>query len=88
MNEEENDFKIVVLLDRWVLWGNCELREDGRTVITNASVIRIWGTKRGLGELAAKGKRPDTELDPIGRVVVGPRDLKFSIDCAKDWGKV
>ena len=34
--------------------------------LTNASVIRRWGTTKGLGELASDGATNDTILDPCG----------------------
>ena len=32
----------------------------------NASVIRRWGTDKGLGQLAIEGAQPNTKLDPCG----------------------
>lgn len=34
--------------------------------LTNASVIRRWGTTKGLGQLAIDGATSDTVLDPCG----------------------
>lgn len=34
--------------------------------LTNASVIRRWGTSDGLGQLALSGAQPDTVLDKCG----------------------
>jgi len=34
--------------------------------LKNASVIRRWGTSKGIGELALSGATPDTKLDPCG----------------------
>ena len=54
--------QIVVLNRGWVVIG--DYSEDGDTcLLENASVIRKWGTTQGLGELAEKGKLPDTVLD-------------------------
>lgn len=75
---------ILVLKDAWVMYGIPERLEDGRTRLTNALNIRIWGTENGLGELAAAGPRAHTKLDPIGVVIIEPHDLKFTIPCEGD----
>ena len=54
--------QIVVLNRGWVVVGNYSEKGDECT-LTDASVIRKWGTTQGLGELAEKGKLPDTVLD-------------------------
>ena len=41
--------------------------------LSNASVIRRWGTSRGLGQLALDGKQPETVLDKCG-------DFEFHIE--------
>lgn len=64
------DLKIVVLQRGWVLIGR--FQEHGLTTkcrLNNAQVIRSWGTTQGLGELALKGKQPNTKLDPTNGVV-------------------
>jgi len=62
------DLKIVVLQRGWVLIGR--LMQDGsKCKLNNAQVIRSWGTTQGLGELALKGKQPNTKLDPTNGVV-------------------
>jgi len=38
--------------------------------LKNASNIRVWGTTKGLGQLATQGKQPDTVLDYVGTVTV------------------
>lgn len=55
--------KQIVILNRgWVVMGEYSEKGDDCT-LTNASVIRKWGTTKGLGELAENGKLPDTILD-------------------------
>lgn len=76
----------IVILDRGnVLVGNVSL--EGDWVITrNASVIRRWGTTRGLGEIAMGGPTKLTQLDPIGTVKSPIRALIGLIDCeAGKW---
>lgn len=55
--------KQIVILNRgWVVVG--DYSEYGDTcLLINASVVRKWGTTKGLGELAEKGVLEDTILD-------------------------
>ena len=58
--------RIVVLQRGWVVVGR--YTEDGDDVtIDNASVIRVWGTTKGLGELG-DGPTGSTKLDKAGQV--------------------
>ena len=54
--KKENDaqIKIVILQRGWVMVGNLE-RTGSDCVLKNAAVVRVWGTKRGLGEIAQAG---------------------------------
>ena len=56
------DIKIVILQRGWVMVGIFE-RNGSDCKLHNASVIRIWGTTRGLGEIAKEGPTPKTVLD-------------------------
>lgn len=62
---------IIVVQAGWVLCGlqTDEDKTDG-VRLTNASVIRTWGTTRGLGQLAVEGKTSDTVLDPCGNAFI------------------
>ena len=54
--------QIVVLQRGWIVVG--DVSKDGQEVIiSNCSVIRVWGTKDGLGELAEHGPLENTKLD-------------------------
>jgi hypothetical protein len=58
------DIRIVILDRGWVAVGRwskagSECRLDG------AYIIRIWGTERGLGQLAMDGPLKSTVLDPV-----------------------
>lgn len=33
--------------------------------LTKASIVRRWGTSKGLGQLAVEGKQRETVLDPL-----------------------
>ena len=72
---EDHGDAIVVMDAGFVYQG--KVTTDGTFChITNATNIRVWGTKNGLGELALKGPQTDTKLDncgslksPVGRVI-------------------
>ena len=67
-HEFTGDIKICVLQRGWVLIG--KLEQDGNNCkLHQASVIRNWGTTKGLGELAAEGPKKDTKLDKCNGLV-------------------
>jgi len=71
--------RIVVLQRGWVVVGR--VSKDGQElVIENASVIRRWGTAKGLGQLAA-GPQKDTVLDKAGTVRAHELAVVMQIDC-------
>lgn len=58
------DIRIVVLQRGWVIVG--EYSKEGLDCrVSRASVIRRWGTSKGLGELK-NGPLTETILDPLG----------------------
>lgn len=71
--------KIVVLQRGWVAVGKHSVEGD-EVVLTDASVIRRWGTTKGLGELRA-GPLRDTVLDPAGTVRAHRLAVVLTIDC-------
>jgi hypothetical protein len=54
--------KIVVLQNGWIVTGKFST-QAGLYRLTDAAVVRRWGTTRGLGELAINGPTPSTVLD-------------------------
>ena len=60
--------KIVILQRGWVMVGRLE-RDGSDCALSDASVVRKWGTKRGLGEIAAGGPTKDTVLDKCHGIV-------------------
>lgn len=66
--EFTGEIKICILQRGWVMIGRLE-RNGSECKLHNASVIRTWGTTKGLGELAMEGKKKDTKLDKCGGVV-------------------
>ena len=74
------DMRIVILQRGWVVVGRVAT-VDGEVVISDASVIRRWGTTRGLGEIAAGGPTDETVLDPCGVVRVHPLAIVAQMQC-------
>lgn len=64
---EQDPMKIVILQRGWVMIGRFS-RDGDMCTLTDASVIRRWGTTKGLGQLAVEGKQPNTVLDSAGEV--------------------
>lgn len=65
---EKGDIKIVVLQRGWVMVGRFE-RNGSECKLHKASVIRNWGTTKGLGEIAFGGPTSSTKIDPTNGVV-------------------
>lgn len=76
----------ILILERgWVVVGKCW--QEGQYIrCEDGSVIRRWGTTKGLGELASEGPRLDTKLDPIPTLRVHELRLVGAIECTqKAW---
>ena len=67
----ETQKQIVVLQRGWIVVGDVE-KTEAEVKINNCSVIRVWGTSKGLGEIASNGPTSSTKLDPCPPVVVHP----------------
>ncbi len=62
-----SEWRIVIAQRGWVFVGR--YMEDGDNVtLTDAKVLRVWGTTKGLGELALSGPNSTTIADPAGTV--------------------
>jgi len=66
--EFDGDVKIVILQRGWIMVGKFE-RIGNDCKLHNASVIREWGTSKGLGEIAEGGVTSSTKLDKCYGVV-------------------
>ena len=62
------DIKIVVLQRGWVMVGRLE-KNGSECKLHDASVIRNWGTTKGLGEIAEGGPTSSTKIDPTNGLV-------------------
>lgn len=58
------NIELVVCQRGWVLVGDVE-RDGEELIVRGGSVVRRWGTTKGLGELAERGPLTDTKLDPL-----------------------
>ena len=82
--ESIGDIKIVILQRGWVMVGRFE-KEGTECKLHNASVIRVWGTTKGLGQLANEGKQKETILDKCyGLVQFDWLTVVAIIDCKED----
>lgn len=84
--EITGDIKIVILQRGWIMVGKFE-RNGSDCKLHNASVIRSWGTKDGLGEIAKGGPTSSTKLDKcFGVVEFDYLTVVASIACdQKEW---
>lgn len=78
--------KIVVLNRSWNVVGDLEIDGDFYKV-TNGSVIRRWGTTKGLGEIAMNGPLSETILDPISELVAHRDQVIFTLEIDQDKWK-
>ena len=54
--------QIVILQRGWVVIGNYSVQKD-ECRLSDAAIIRVWGTTKGLGEIAEGGPTSTTKLD-------------------------
>lgn len=74
--------RIYVLKERWVLIGTESGKTTEKTIhTTDTSVIRVWGTTAGLGQIALDGPTTETKLDKCGDTSFPRESVLFSIDC-------
>ena len=66
--EFSGDWKIIVLQRGWVIVGKLE-RDGDHCKVHNASVLRNWGTTKGLGEIAKAGPTSSTKVDSCNGLV-------------------
>jgi len=87
--QSEGTIKIVVLQRGWVMVGKFE-RDGSECKLHDASVIRCWGTTKGLGEIASEGPNPSTKLDKCnGLVEFDYLTVVCSISCKEEsWENV
>lgn len=74
--------QIVVLQRGWVVVGDVSTDGD-HIVVESASVIRYWGTTKGLGQLV-DGPLSETKLDPAGTIRAHQLAVVFTLDVDAD----
>ena len=83
-NELSSDIYIVVLQRGFVAVGRRSKNEAGDYVLTDAANIRIWGTTKGLGEIAEGGPTEKTVLDKCPPIEFHPLTAIMHITCKED----
>ena len=82
-----SDVRIVILQRGWVMVGRY-LRAGDDCALTNCSVIRLWGTTKGLGEIAEGGPTSKTVLDKCPTARFHALTIVASLDCVESkWRK-
>lgn len=72
--------RIVILQRGWVVVGH--YYEDGTQFrVENAAVVRVWGTTKGIGEIASGGPTSKTILDDCGIVRGHVGTIVATVDC-------
>ena len=79
------DVRIVILQRGWVAVG--KFTQDGEQCrLENASIIRRWGTNKGLGQIAADGPTSNTVLDKCPTLRFHALTVIATLDCeASKW---
>lgn len=75
--------QIVVVEMGWVFLAEDVVDAGDSWKLNEASVIRVWGTSAGLGEIAIKGPTKETVLDYCGNPTVPKGKVLFFIPCKK-----
>jgi hypothetical protein len=82
-----SSLKIVVLDKGFIYVGN--FTDNGDTIrIDNARCCRVWGTTRGLSQLANDGPNSGTKLDDPTTIVAAKHSWIHNLDCVESkWNK-
>lgn len=75
---------IVVAAYGHVLVGQITANDESGLSLKEASVIRRWGTTRGIGQLCIEGRQSETVTDPVGTVHL-PRSSVIYVAEAPKW---
>jgi hypothetical protein len=83
-----NEIRIVILQRGWVAVGRYS-KNGSECKLENAKIIRIWGTTKGLGEIAIGGPTSKTVLDPTPTIRFHELTVINTIDCVGEkWNNI
>jgi hypothetical protein len=74
----------IALLDNGFVYVGLVSIADNMVVIHHARNIRVWGTTRGLGQIALEGPTAETVLDKTGNVIAPYHALNHLMDVTLD----
>lgn len=81
--ESSGSKQILILQRGWVVVG--DVSQDGDMLsVHNAAVIRIWGTDKGLGQIAENGPTSKTKLDRCPPLHIHILTTVARMDCNED----
>jgi len=75
---------IVISDASWTVAGDVSVADSGWVTVSGAHLVKQWGA-RGLGHLAKHGPSKDTQLEPLGEVVLHSAAVALMIPCKTDW---
>ena len=81
--DDSTDIRIVILQRGWVVVGRYS-QKGTQCFIDGGSVIRRWGTSKGLGQLASEGPLTDTKLESTDNIQFHELVVVASISCDSD----
>lgn len=79
-DEIDCGIRIAILQRGWVFVGRY-FKCGNEVALKTASVIRTWGTTKGIGEIASSGPLSATKLDPAGIVRFNSLVEVASVQC-------
>lgn len=84
---ECHEIKIAILQRGWVMVGRFG-KKGTQCFLEDASIVRNWGSTKGLGEIASNGPTDKTILDPCGKVEFHELTAVALVECSQDkWKK-
>jgi len=80
-SEVTGNIYIAVLQRGWIAVGYRSVTDGGDFSLSNAAHIRVWGTTKGLGEIADDGPTLKTVLDFCPTIEYNPLTAIMHIRC-------